>query len=105
MRRARFTELARSEFLAEIAYYETIRQGLGAKFRAEVEATTERAAAFPDSGAPVAGDARRRLLPTFPFAVVYVETEYGILIHAVAHHRRLPESWKGRLNEPIPAYG
>ena len=37
MKLARFTREARSELLAQTAYYETIRKGLGARFRAEVE--------------------------------------------------------------------
>ena len=90
MKLARFTALARAELLAEVAYYENRRTGLGARFRAEVEAVSENAAASPDSGAPIAGVARRRLLPAFPFSVIYTVTSYGVLIHAVAHNRRRP---------------
>ncbi|MFT4242583.1 MAG: hypothetical protein QM569_09885 [Acidovorax sp.] len=36
MRLARFTSEARSELLAQTAYYETIRKGLGARFRTEI---------------------------------------------------------------------
>jgi hypothetical protein len=36
VKQARFTALARAEFLAEISYYENRRTGLGARFRAEV---------------------------------------------------------------------
>lgn len=67
MKQARFTALARAELLAEIANYENRRTGLGARFRAAVEAASELAATSPSSGAPTAGIARRRLLPTFPF--------------------------------------
>lgn len=38
MRRARFTSEAKTELLAQTAYYEKIRKGLGARFRTEVEA-------------------------------------------------------------------
>lgn len=99
MKRARFTALARAELLAEIAYYENRRAGLGARFRAEVETTSESAASSPVSGAPVAGVARRRLLPTFPFGLIYTETDYGILIHAIAHNRRRPTYWVRRLKD------
>lgn len=97
MKQARFTEHARAEFLAEIAYYETVRIGLGASFRAQTEAAAERAAAFPKSGAPGRAGTRKQMIPRFPFSLVNTETEYGILIHAVVHHRRLPEYWVGRL--------
>lgn len=99
MNRVRFTALARAELLAEIAYYESRRPGLGARFRAEVEATSENAASSPKSGAPIAGVARRRLLPTFPFGLIYTETDSGILIHAVAHNRRRPAYWIRRLKD------
>lgn len=89
MKRARFTSYARSE----------LHKGLGARFRSEVEAVAERAATFPASGAPVLANIRRRLVPNFPFTLVYTETDYGILIHAVAHNRRLPEYWVGRLGD------
>jgi toxin ParE1/3/4 len=94
---ARFTKHARSEFLAQIAYYEGQQHGLGARFRAEVEAAAQRAATFPLHGKPSAGSTRRRLVTDFPFSVVYTQTEYGVLIHAVADSRRQPEYWLGRL--------
>ena len=99
MKQARFTALARAEFLGEVSYYENRRTGLGARFRAEVEAASELAASSPQSGAPIAGVARRRLLPTFPFMLVYTEAEDGIVIHAVAHNRRRPAYWIGRLRD------
>jgi plasmid stabilization system protein ParE len=99
VKQARFTALARAELLAEIAYYENRRAGLGARFRAEAEAASELAASSPKSGAPTAGVARRRLLSSFPFALVYTETDYGILVHAVAHNRRRPTYWIGRLRD------
>ena len=99
MKQARFTALARAELLAEIAYYENRRTGLGARFRAEVESVSEIAAASPDSGAPIAGVARRRILPTFPFSLIYTVTGYGILIHAVSHNRRRPAYWIGRVRD------
>jgi len=97
VRRARFTAHARTELLAEAAYYEALRAGLGAQFRREVEAVAGRAAAFPRSGKPGIAGTRRRLLDKFPFSLVYTEADYGILIHAVAHNRRLPEYWVGRI--------
>jgi toxin ParE1/3/4 len=99
VKQARFTALARAELLAQISYYENRRAGLGARFRAEVQAASELAASSPKAGAPIAKVARRRLLSTFPFALVYSETNYGILIHAVAHNRRRPTYWIGRLRD------
>ncbi|HYE41416.1 MAG TPA: type II toxin-antitoxin system RelE/ParE family toxin [Ramlibacter sp.] len=99
MKRARFSDLARAELLAEVAYYENRRPGLGARFRIEVEAASEHAAASPKSAPLIARLARRRQLPTFPFRIIYTETDYGILIHAVAHNRRSPAYWVQRLED------
>ncbi|MFM2448617.1 MAG: hypothetical protein RIS44_1067 [Pseudomonadota bacterium] len=97
MKLARFTKTARSELLAQTAYYESLEKGLGTRFRYEVEAAAQRSAAYPLHGKPSAGGTRRRLVTDFPFALVYTETDYGILIHAVADTRRLPEYWLSRL--------
>ncbi len=97
MKQARFTKLARAELLAQTSYYETIRDGLGARFRSEVEAAAHRAAMHPLQGKPAAGGTRRRLVSNFPFSLFYTQTEGGVLIHAVAGHRQLPEFWLSRL--------
>lgn len=62
MKQARFTKHARAELLGQTAYYEALERGLGARFRAEVEAAAQRAAAFPLHGKPTAGGTRRRLV-------------------------------------------
>ena len=97
MKTARFTKQARSELLAQTAYYEALRKGLGTRFRTEVEGAAQRAATFPEHGKPSARGTRRRLVTDFPFSVIYTEVEYGVLIHAVADDRRLPEYWLSRL--------
>jgi len=94
---ARFTSEARSELLAQTAYYETIRKGLGARFRAEVEATAKLAATFPLHGKPGPGGTRRRLVADFPFKVFYSEMADGVLIHAVAGDHQFPEYWLSRV--------
>lgn len=97
MTQARFTRPARAELLAQTAYYETLEVGLGARFRSEVEAAAARAALFPEHGKPAARSSRRRLIAGFPFVLVYTQAAPGILIHAVADTRRLPEYWLNRL--------
>mgnify|MGYP006368070381 FL=1 len=97
MRRARFTREARAELLAQTAYYETIRKGLGARFRAEVEQAAQLATAFPLYGKPGSAGTRRRLIADFPFKLFYTETSDGILIHAVAGDHQFPEYWLSRV--------
>ncbi len=97
MTQARFTKHARAELVGQIAYYEVIEKGLGARFRSEVESAVQRAAAYPLHGRPSAVGTRRRLVTDFPFSVVYTQEPYGVLIHAVADSRRLPDYWLSRL--------
>lgn len=97
MKRARFTKQARAELLAQISYYEKEELGLGARFRKEVESAAQRAAAFPQHGKPSSAGTRKRRVVDFKISVVYTETDYGILIHAVASHRRKPDYWVERI--------
>jgi plasmid stabilization system protein ParE len=95
--RVRFTKQAKTELLAQVAYYEAIRKGLGARFRSQVEGAAQRAAAFPLHGKPATGGTRRRLVTDFPFSLYYTQTESGILIHAVAGDHQFPEYWLSRM--------
>lgn len=99
MKRVRFSREARSELLAQTAYYETLRRGLGARFRSEVEVAAKLALTFPAHGRPATAGTRRRLIADFPFKIFYTETDDGILIHAVAGDHQLPEYWLSRLPE------
>lgn len=40
---------------------------------------------------------RRLILKRFPYDLVFVEREQGIMIVALAHHARKPGYWRGRL--------
>ena len=40
---------------------------------------------------------QRRVLTGFPYSIVYVELDAEILILAVAHARRRPIYWRGRV--------
>ena len=97
MKLARFTADAKAELLAQIAYYEAIRKGLGTHFRTEAEAAAARAAAFPQHGRPAPRNSRRRRVNDFKFSLVYTEAEYGVLIHAAVADHRMPEYWPGRI--------
>jgi toxin ParE1/3/4 len=99
VKRVRFIAPARREFLAEVAYYNGQEPGLGARFTAAVEEATSRAAAFPLAGSPASKSTRRVFVKNFPFAVVYRADADGILIFALAHHRRRPEYWQSRVQD------
>ena len=93
----KFLPDAEAEFLRETAYYSNVREGLGIKFREAVMVAVAKAVANPGGGAPSAGNTRSRLLKGFPFSVVYRASDKEFLVVSVAHHRRKPEYWLGRV--------
>ncbi len=93
-----FHPAAEAEFLESVGYYESKVPGLGGAFIEEVEAL---AAVIGDSpkGWQVEPepDIRRAPLHRFPLSIVYREKSRGFQILAVAHVRRRPQYWLGRL--------
>jgi toxin ParE1/3/4 len=94
--RARFVAAARLELLAEVIHYNKAEPGLGIRFVEAVEQAAARALAFPRAGSPAPFNTRRVVLKGFPFALVYRPEPGGIVIFAVAHHKRRPYYWKSR---------
>lgn len=97
MRRARFIEPARREYLEQLDWYARAGAALAARFAKEVEDATARALAFPFAGAPIHPGARRCLLRRFPFSLIYQVEEGGIAVLALAHQSRQPDFWVDRM--------
>ena len=93
-----FHPAAEAEYLESIAYFESKRAGLGASFLAEFEITLEHVAEaprrYPIEKIP---DIRRTQMKRFPFAVLFRESQCNIQVLAVAHNRRRPQYWLGRV--------
>ena len=72
--------------------------GLGASYIAEFEATMTKVCAAPKSF-PIdcPPDIRKAVMKRFPFNVLYREMDKAVQILAVAHHRRRPGYWLGRI--------
>jgi toxin ParE1/3/4 len=95
--RAKFLASARGEFLKEVGYYNEKALGLGAALVQEVEDATARALAFPESGSPGPAGTRFIVVNKFPFSLVYRLDREGIVVFALAHHKREPEYWVSRV--------
>ena len=91
-----FADAAEAEFLKALAYYARRRPGLGVAFLVAVEQTVARAAQVPAAGAPLGGAVRRRLVPGFPYQVVYRADAVPLRVLAVAHLRRRDRYWRRR---------
>lgn len=101
-RRTRFEDEADREYREAGHWYEGQRAGLGLEFFDAVDDTVRQIIDWPRSGSPVPRVAdelpvRRVAVKRFPYHVVYLETKTEIRILAVAHDRRKPGYWKGRL--------
>ena len=93
----RYHQAAEDELLAEIGYFELRVRGLGRRFYSEVRKAEERIARFPQSAPEVAPGIRKCTLHKFPFSILYSIEKDGVLILAVAHHRRRPRYWWSRV--------
>ena len=95
--RAKFIAPARRELLKEVGYYNEQALGLGAELAQEVEEATARALAFPGSGSLGPAGTRFIVVNKFPFSIVYRPDQEGIVVFALAHHKRRPEYWASRV--------
>jgi plasmid stabilization system protein ParE len=98
----RFEEEADAEYRIAGRWYEDHRQHLGVEFFDSVDATIDQIVLLPDAGSlvprmPADLPVRRRAVPRFPYHVVYVHIHDQIRILAIAHDRRRPGYWKGRV--------
>jgi toxin ParE1/3/4 len=93
----RFLEEADAEFHEQIAYFDLHAAGLADRFVAEVETTVRHIREYPESGSPLSGNVRKRVLRVFKYNILYVNKPEEILIIAVAPHKRHPRYWRKRL--------
>jgi toxin ParE1/3/4 len=89
---------AAAEHRKQIAYYEDQQPGLGRRYHAEFHAVMAIVCEAPQRYRLVAAPAIRRLhFAFFPFDLIYREVGGMVQVLAIAHHRRRPGYWTGRL--------
>jgi plasmid stabilization system protein ParE len=93
-----FHPAAEAEHLESVGYYESKRAGLGVSYLAEFERTMNDVCKVPHRY-PVDKhpDVRRIRMKKFPFVVLFRESSGTVQVLAVAHSRRRPQYWLGRL--------
>ena len=93
-----FHPAAEAEFLESVGYYESMVPGLGAALIEEFETLAELIGESPKGWqVELEPDIRRVPLQRFPLSIVYREKPGGFQVLAVAHNRRRPQYWLGRL--------
>lgn len=88
---------AESELEEAIEYYNQQSEGLGLEFAAEVKRTLERILQYPEAWAPLSKRTRRCRTKRFPYGVIYQIRSDKILVVAIMHLHRDPETWKLRI--------
>jgi len=94
-----FLPPAKAELTEAISYYNTQSEGLGYEFAAEVKRTLERILQYPDAWFELSKRTRRCRTNRFPYGVIYQVRGKILLIVAVMHLSREPETWKSRLKK------
>ena len=93
----RFTQIARAELIDAQDWYEGESPGLGRRFRAAVDAVTDRMSANPLQFPMVYKSVRRALLRRFPYSLFFViEDDTSLLVIACFHAGRDPAHWQRR---------
>ena len=96
-----YLEPAAAELYEAIGFYNIQRQGLGLEFAKEVEDTIERIKQNPEAWTTISTSkqARRCLTNRFPYGIIYQIRKNTILIVAVIHLKRRPQTWQSRLSK------
>ncbi len=92
----RFLKAAERELYGSADRYNSQRLGRGNNFLRDVRAAIEDIAENPVRW-PGSKLSRRRMLARFPFTIHYRFDTKELVVLAVAHHKRRPGYWSGRL--------
>lgn len=100
--RIRFAVEASAELEEAAQWYEARRVGLGLAFLTAVDRAIDAVSRWPDAGARVEGlpaelPVRRVPVGRFPYYLAYLVTTEVIHVLAIAHERRRPRYWDGRI--------
>jgi toxin ParE1/3/4 len=97
MKPVEFLEAAMEELEAAVGYYERCTLGLGVEFRKDIEIGVKTIQESPLQWMSFGKRTRRYLLHRFPCLVIFHEHSDKIIIIAVAHGKRRPGYWHGRI--------
>lgn len=95
-----FLAPAWAEFIEAVEYYNDQEEGLGLQFSEDIRATIERIVQYPEAWPLISKRTRRCRTKRFPYGVVYQVRGRTLLIIAVMHLRREPQTRKTRIPKP-----
>ena len=88
---------AEEEMTEAAVFYEAARSGLGELYLNDIQRAIDTIRERPHLGVAIAYGFRRALVRRFPFSVIYAVEGEDIVVVAVAHQRRGPDYWRGRV--------
>lgn len=94
-----FLPPAKAELAEAVSYYNSQSEGLGYDLAAEVKKTLERIVQYPDVWLKLSKRTRRCRTNRFPYGIIYQLRVDTLLIVAIMHLSRNPETWKSRLRK------
>ena len=97
MKTLRIHEGARSEANQATVWYAERSLPTARRFRDELLAGFSRIASFPHRYPSYLHGTRRVLLKKFPYFIVFLDWQDEVYIIAVAHAKRRPGYWRGRI--------
>jgi hypothetical protein len=92
-----FLEPAWSELIEAVEFYNGQKEGLGFEFSDEIRTTIERIIQYPDAWTLISKRTRRCRTSRFLYGIIYQVRGETLLIIAVMHLHRDPQSWKSRI--------
>ena len=78
-------------------FYEAATAGLGDDFLDDIQHAIDTVREHPEIGVAAGKGLHRVLIRRFPFTVIYAADPEQIVVVAIAHQRRRPGYWKGRM--------
>jgi plasmid stabilization system protein ParE len=94
-----FLAPAQAEMAEAVTYYNSQKPELGSQFSEEIQRTIERILQYPEAWTPLSKRTRRCRTNKFPYGVIYQVQADVLLIVAVMHLHREPQTWKSRLRD------
>jgi len=92
----RVKSVAEAEFAEAAVWYYRRSPTAADAFVAAVEATLQRIGETPTTYPVVHRTIRRAIVPSFPYAIYFVQGTAECVVIAIHHGRRSPRRWKGR---------
>jgi len=95
----RYLEEADQEFQEHIGYFAGVSHAVAVRFVDDVEAAVNEIRQYPEIGARITRQVRKRVLTDFKYTILYVDRPNEIVIVAITPHRRRPGYWRKRLRQ------